>query len=303
MPFLYLSSSFKLSFGFQLGIWEVFLKSMEKKNMLKKFTIISVGAFLLSVASISAGTITVFVHGKSGKNHCGTSTTDVNSYWETNANAVSGTKYFVGYDGTSDPRTYGSCRAQTNLSTVLAQRCKGVDTCKIVCHSAGCYATEFWLSTLGGTASSKGYKISGVTALAAASGGSELASALNGVTFGYAGNAMDKALIVSTARSAFNHNNTGGITIAHVPGYKGMVAASAILPGEDDYAVAYHSSCAYSQAGGLSKCQSSITVSEGVWPFNSNKTYTQYSGHVRASSVPVAGLYENHSEVCNDGWR
>jgi len=264
---------------------------------------LSIALAILFSVSLSAGTITIFVHGKSGKNHCGTSTTDVNSYWEANHNSVSGTKYFVGYDGTSDPRTYGSCRAQTNLSTVLSARCKGADTCKIVCHSAGCYATEYWLSNLGGTASSKGYKINGVTALAAASGGSELASALNGLTFGFAGNAMDKALIVSTARSSFNHNNTGGITVAHVPGYKGMIGASLILPGEDDYAVAYHSSCGYSQAAGVSKCQSSLTQSEGIWPFNSKKTYSQYSGHVRAPSVPAAGLYENHSEVCNDGWR
>ena len=80
---------------------------------------------------------------------------------------------------------------------------------------------------MGGTASSKGFKISGVTALAAASGGSELASALNGITFGYGGNAMDNALIVGNARSSFNHNNTAGVTVAHVPGYKGMIGASA----------------------------------------------------------------------------
>ena len=272
--------------------------------MLKsKINLLVVAAALVASASLSAGTITVFVHGKSGSNHNGTGTTDVNNYWGANANTVSGTKYFVGYDGTSDPRTYGTARAQTNLTTVLINQCKGVNTCKIVCHSAGCYATEYWLSNLGGTASSKGFKISGVTALAAASGGSELASALNGLTFGYAGNAMDKALIVTTARSSFNHNNTAGVTVAHVPGYKGMAGASAILPGEDDYAVAYHSSCGYSTVGGLSKCQSSITQSEGVWPFNSNKTYAQFTGHVRAGSVPVAGLYENHSELTNDGWR
>ena len=277
---------------------------MEKKNMLKsKIKLLVVSAALVASASLSAGTITVFVHGKSGSNHNGTGTTDVNNYWGASPNTVAGTKYFVGYDGTSDPRTYGTARAQTNLTTVLTQRCKGVDTCKIVCHSAGCYATEYWLSNLGGTASSKGFKISGVTALAAASGGSELASALNGITFGYAGNAMDKALIVSTARSSFNHNNTAGVTVAHVPGYKGMIGASAILPGEDDYAVAYHSSCGYSTVGGLSKCQSSITQSEGIWPFNSNVSYAQYSGHTRAPSVPVSGLYENHSELTDDGWR
>jgi len=275
---------------------------MENK-MKMKTSILAIGLLLIMGGTVNAESITVFVHGKSSSNHCGTSTTDEKSYWGTNTSTVSGTKYFVGYDGTSDPRTYGPCRAQTNLSTVLSQRCKGVDTCKIVCHSAGCYASEYWLSNLGGTASSKGYKISGVTALAAASGGSELASALNAITFGFAGNAMDKALIVSTARSSFNHNNTGGTTVAHVPGSKGMIGASLILPGEDDYAVAFHSSCGYSQSAGVSKCQSSLTQSEGIWPFNSNKTYVQYSGHTRAPSVPVEGLYENHSELCNDGWR
>ena len=271
---------------------------MKIKNL-----IMAIFTLLFLNMSISAENITIFVHGKSSSNHCGTSTIDEKSYWGTNASAVSGKKYFVGYDGTTDPRTYGTCRAQTNLSTVLTQRCKGLDTCKIVCHSAGCYASEYWLSNLGGTASSKGYKISGVTALAAASGGSELASALNGITFGFAGNAMDKALIVSTARSSFNHNNTGAVTISHVPGTKGMIGASLILPGEDDYATALHSSCGYSQAAGLSKCQSTLTQSEGIWPFNSNKTYVQYSGHMRAPSVPVEGLYENHSELCNEGWR
>lgn len=258
---------------------------------------------LFLTAGISAQTHTIFIHGKSGKNHNGVGTTDVNNYWGSSPNTVSGSKIFIGYDGTSDPRTYGSARAQTNISTGLTTYCKGSNSCKIVCHSAGCYAIEFWLSNLGSTASSKGFNLTRVTALAAASGGSELASALNGATFGFAGNAMDKALIVSTARAAFNHNNTGGVSIFHVPGYKGLVGASAILPGEDDYAVAYHSACGYSRVGGVSKCQSSLTQSEGIWPFNKNVTYTQYSGHFRASSVGSAGLYENHSELTNDGWR
>ncbi|WCL48254.1 hypothetical protein [Leptospira sp. GIMC2001] len=268
-----------------------------------KRLILAVSVFLFLAAGISAQTHTVFIHGKSGSNHNGTSTTDVNNYWGSNPNTVGGSKYFVGYDGRTDPRTYGSSRAQTNITTVLTQRCKGTQSCKIVCHSAGCYAIEYWLSNLGGTASSKGFNLTKVTALAAASGGSELASALNGATFGFAGNAMDKALIVSTARSSFNHNNTGGVRIDHVPGYKGMFGASAILPGEDDYAVAYHSSCGYNKTGGLSKCQSPLTQSEGIWPFNKNVTYYQYSGHYRAPSVGTAGLYENHSELTNDGWR
>jgi hypothetical protein len=266
-------------------------------------TIIGIVSALFLATGLTAQTHVIFVHGKSGSNHNGTSTTDVNNYWGTAKNVVSGTKYFVGYDGTTDPRTYGSSRAQTNLTTVLTQRCKGSNSCRIICHSAGCYATEVWLSNLGGTASSKGFNITKVTALASASGGSELASALNGATFGFAGNAMDKALIVSTARAAYNHNNTAGVGVYQVPGYKGMFGASAILPGEDDYAVAYHSSCAYSKTGGLDKCQSSLTQSEGVWPFNKNVTYTMYSGHYRASSVGSSGLYKDHGELKAEGNR
>jgi len=42
---------------------------------------------------------------------------------------------------------------------------------------------------------------------------------------------------------------------------------------------------------------------EGIWLFNSKRTYAQYSGHTRAPSVPVEGLYKNHGELPADGWR
>lgn len=268
-----------------------------------KKTILGIAITMIFSTGLMAQTHTIFVHGKSGKNHNGTSRTDVNNYWGSDKNTVSGSKYFVGYDGRTDPRTYGSARAQTNITTVLTQRCRGSQTCKIVCHSAGCYATEFWLANLGGTASSRGFNITKVTALASASGGSELANALNGITFGFGGNAMDKALRVSVARPAYNHNNTAGVPIYQVPGYKGMFGASAILPGEDDYAVAYHSACAYNRSGGLDRCQSSLTKKEGFWPFRRNVTYTMFSGHYRAPSVGVRGLYKDHGELKADGWR
>ncbi len=255
--------------------------------------------------SVGAESYTVFVHGRSSSNHNGVGASDVNSYWGTSTNNVTGKKIFIGYDGSSDPRTYGSARAQTNLSTGLSTYCKTGNTCRIVCHSAGCYATGYWLATaLGGTtASAKGFNISKVTALASAAGGSELASALNGISFGWLGSAMDKSLIVSTARSAFNQNNTGGVPIFHVAGYKGWFGASAILPSEDDGAVAYHSSCGYSRVGGLDKCQASVTQSEGIWPFNSTQTYTQYQNHYRAPSINSYGLYEDHTEIKKNGWR
>lgn len=265
--------------------------------------LLAIAASLFLTLSLGAQTHTIFIHGKSNSNHNGVGTTDVNNYWGTTPNSVPGSKRFIGYDGTQDPRTFGTARAQTNISTGLNNFCKGSNSCKIVCHSAGCYAIEFWLSNLGGTASSRGFNITKVTALAAASGGSELANSLQGVTFGFAGNAMDKSLQTGVARPAFNHNNTGGVTIFHVPGYKGMAGASLILPGEDDYAVAYHSACGYNRTGGLDKCQQSLTQKEGIWPFQSDQTYVQYTGHVRAPSLNSTGLYLNHSEIRSEGYR
>ena len=69
-----------------------------------------------------------------------------------------------------------------------------------------------------------------------------------------------------------------------------MAGASAILPGEDDHAVAYHSSCGYSTVGGLSKCQSSIL---NLKEFGlSIQMYRMLSilVTIRAPSVPVSGL-------------
>ncbi len=245
---------------------------------------------IVFVTNMSAETYTVFIHGKSSKNHNGVGTTDVNNYWGTNANAVSGSKIFIGYDGSTDPRTFGTARAQTNVATGLTTYCKGSNTCKVVCHSAGCYAIEYWLANLGDTTTAKGFNITKVTALAAASGGSELANVIGG-----AGNAMDKSLVVTVARGAFNHNLTASLLVSHVPGSKSTFGASFILPGADDYAVAFHSSCGYNRAGGLDKCQSSVV--------SGSTTYTQYTGHIRAVSLTSAGLYKNHSEIMNEGNR
>jgi hypothetical protein len=61
-----------------------------------------------------------------------------------------------------------------------------------------------------------GYKISVVTALAAASRGSELASSLDGITFGWP-EMLWINLELFQLQDLDNHNNTAGITTAHVP--------------------------------------------------------------------------------------
>jgi len=191
----------------------------------------------LWVSSISAADKVIFVHGRSG-DHCGTGTTDVNNYWGNSSNVDGGyEKHFVGYDGASDPRTTGNCRAQTNLLTVLGTQCTGDNTCTVICHSAGCYAMDYFTYKY----PKYDINVNYILASAAATGGSELAN----LKF-WSDSGMVGALKTGNARS-FNHNITAGIGRWHMAGHEGYGGVSYItsgmLPGEDDGAVSYHSSC------------------------------------------------------------
>ena len=216
---------------------------------------------------LSAADYTIFVHGRSGGNHCGTGTSDVNNYWGSAKNInTSTTKYFVGYDGSSDPRTWGSCRAQSNIYSVLEARCQGSNNCKVICHSAGCYAMEYFLDK-----SSKSYNVDFVMASSSAAGGSELAD----LAF-WANGGMDAALKVNAARTSYNHNDMKGIGIWAVAGYRGVWYASWRLPGADDGAVALHSTCGHNATGSHNACDRARYSSHYLWSgsYNNNNYYS-----------------------------
>lgn len=117
------------------------------------------------------------------------------------------------------------------------------------------------------------WNIAYVYTTAGAGGGSELA--IKGISsFFTCGAAND--LGVSTVRNKYNHNDTNGITIYHIGGYKGIFGASLILPGEDDGVVAYHSAGACVNSGS----------------YNNLCSCTHWSNHVIAYSC--TGYYLNH---------
>ena len=274
---------------------------------MKKHLII-LGIFLSMAFSLelSAATYTIFVHGRSD-NHCGTSTTDVGNYWGNAKNInTSTTKYFVGYDGGSDPRTWGSCRAQTQLHSVLTSKCKGSNNCKIICHSAGCYATEYYLDK---TAS--GLNIDVVIASSSAAGGSELAN----LAF-WASNNMNDSLKTGNARGSYNHNDMKGIGIWALAGYRGTWYASGLLPGEDDGAVSFHSTCGHNSTGSHNSCTKSRYSSHYIWTgdSNNNNNYSSskkgyYRTHVGDNSKSIndatkkewndCKAYGRHGYSCN----
>ncbi len=235
---------------------------------LKKLSLM-LAAFLIagSAVSLSAADYTIFVHGRSGQNHCGTGTSDNNNYWGSAKNInTSTTKYFVGYDGSSDPRTWGNCRAQSNINTVFNQRCRGSNNCKVICHSAGCYAVEYFLDK-----TSTNFNIDFVMASSSAAGGSELAN----LAF-WAWGGMDNALKTGNARGSYNHNDMKGVGIWAIAGYRSQWYVDWMLPGKDDGAVALHSTCGHRTTGSHSKCNQSRYSSHFIWSggYNNNNGWS-----------------------------
>lgn len=210
---------------------------------------------LTTATALSAAESVIFVHGRSGS-HCDTAggySTDVNNYWGASKSiTTAAAKYFVGYDGATDPRTWGTCRAQSKLYQVLEAKCKGANWCTIICHSAGCYASEYFIDK-----SATAYNIRRIWASSSAAGGSELANAAF-----WESNSMVDALKTGNARGSYNHNNMKGIGVYAIAGYKATwTGASVILPGEDDGAVSYHSTCGTNTTGSYSNCLSGTRYS------------------------------------------
>jgi hypothetical protein len=216
---------------------------------------------------LAAQNAVIFIHGRTSTSTCGTSTTDVGNYWGNAKNISTGlTRYFVGYDGSTDPRTWGSCRAQTNLNTVLTNNCTGSKRCRIICHSAGCYAVGYFLDKL----TTNTFNIDGVFASSSAAGGSELANAGGS-------SAMDNALKTGEARNAslFNQNDNKGVSFHHLAGYKGDWYSGWILPGDDDGAVALHSTCGIATTGSYTNCNAAPRYTgHFVWTGTSASGYS-----------------------------
>ncbi len=252
---------------------------------IKSILALAVFAGVFGATELAAQNAVIFVHGRSGSNHCGTGTTDVNNYWGAAKNInTSLSRYYVGYDGASDPRTYGSCRAQSNLYTVLENNCRGSKRCRIICHSAGCYATKYFLDKTTTT-----YNIDAVFASSSASGGSELAD----LAF-WESNSMVSALKTGTARNAslFNQNDMKGVPIYSIAGYKGTFGASAWLPGEDDGAVSFHSTCGHSSKGSHNVCNQPRYTSHYIWAGTSSSSWNSskqgyYRTHVGDNSSSI----------------
>jgi len=202
------------------------------------------------------------------------------SYWGPASVNAGVNKKSVNWDG------YNRISAQNYLvRDALDCYCTGPNWCYIAVHSAGNLMIGYALDLYGGSARYKknaipnasgqctntdgttqtGWNIKWVDVAGGAAGGSELANAGDW--------ALTEPLVsdlkTATARAMYNHNNTRGKMFYMVAGAKGTLY-SGILPGQDDEAIAYHSSGGVSGSSGASFCNPSdwfcndLTTGSGV---------------------------------------
>jgi hypothetical protein len=186
----------------------------------------------------------------------------------------------VSIDAQVDQRD-NMAQATADMTRTLDTYCTGDDWCYIFTFSNGGATISRALSL-----ADKQYNILWVMSAASNEGGSEIGgTGWIGETFG--GCTLTGHIGTGDHRSGWNHNDTNGASFYMVGGYKCMAPylQCGVLPGEDDGAVAFHSS------GGMNDTFSSNTlcVAESAY----------YANHQPAFSCD--GFYKNHFEMKSEG--
>lgn len=236
-------------------------------------------ASLLAAGSASAANYTLWIHGRTGSAPQAGNYADF-SYWGPSSTAAGVNKKAVNWDGHSR-----ISNQNYRIRNALDCFCTGANWCYVAAHSAGALQIGYALSLYGGTARYKknaapdasgvcgnsdgttqtGWNIKWVDVAGGAEGGSELADAGNWLL----SEPLVADLVTTTARSMYDHNNTRSKWFYMFAGAKGTLY-SGILPGQDDEAVAYHSSGGVSGSSGGSYCNPSdwfcndLTTGSGV---------------------------------------
>jgi hypothetical protein len=186
------------------------------------------------------------------------------AYWGPATTAAGVNKKAVNWDG------YNRISNQSiHVRNALDCFCTGSNWCYIATHSAGNLMLGYTLAMYGGSArtitnatpgsggtcaasgagTQTGWNIKWVDNAGGASGGSELADSGDWLL----SEPLVSDLKTSTARAMYDHNNTRGLTFYMFAGAKGTLY-SGLLPGQDDEAIAYHSSGGVSGSSGAGYC-------------------------------------------------
>ena len=243
------------------------------------------------------------------------------TYWGPASTAAGVNKKSVNWDG------YSHIADKNYLvRNALDCYCTGTNWCYIAAHSAGDLMVGYTLAMYGGSTrnvktaapasdgtcanvsggtTQTGWNIKFVDIAAGAGGGSELSDAGSWAV----SEPLVQDLKTTTARALYNHNTTRSLWFYMYAGAKGTLY-SGILPGQDDEAVAYHSSGGISGSSGQSLCNPSdwfcndltlgTAANEGgstKWSYHSvvfrddNEAYNHYTN---SNWQGVVGLVRTH---------
>ncbi len=213
----------------------------------------------------SAANYTLWINGRTGGGVVGNYGSF--TYWGPASTAAGVNKKAVNWDG------YNSIASQNlKVRNALDCFCTGPNWCYVATHSAGDLIFGYTMANYGGStrmkknavagsggvcgnsdgSSQTGWNIKWVRVASGAAGGSELSDAGSWTT----GEPLVSDLKTATARAMYDHNATRGVMFHMYAGAKGTVY-SGILPGQDDEAVAYHTTGAVSGTSGGSYCNPS----------------------------------------------
>ena len=233
------------------------------------FTRLMISVCLLAMTAISgiasAANYSLWVNGRGGGGVVGNYGSF--TYWGPSTTAAGVNKKAVNWDGRS------SIASQNDkVRNALDCFCTGTNWCYVATHSAGDLILGYTLANYGGSArlkknavagstgvcgnsdgtSQTGWNIKWVRAASGAGGGSELSDAGSWTT----GEPLVSDLKTTTARAMYDHNATRSVMFYMYAGARGTLY-SGILPGQDDEAVAYHSTGGVSGSSGAGYCNPS----------------------------------------------
>jgi hypothetical protein len=236
---------------------------------MKRFTRLLMSVCLVSMTAISAcasaANYSLWVNGRGGGGTVGNYGSF--TYWGPSGTAAGVNKKAVNWDG------YNTISSQSpKLRNALDCFCTGSNWCYVATHSAGDLMMGYTLANYGtstrtkknavaasdgtcgnsGAGTQTGWNIKWVRAASGAGGGSELSDAGSWTT----SEPLVGNLKTTTARAMYDHNATRGVMFYMYAGAKGTLY-SGILPGQDDEAVAYHSSGGVAGSSGGAYCNPS----------------------------------------------
>lgn len=220
----------------------------------------------------------------------------------------------VGYDGRKDPLLAEPTSGTVRLLQMLNKYCRKDQgqSCRLVNESLGGFTAAATISKYNQTGI---YNILYATQLVSAEGGSEIASlgdtainilrAVFNINSGPLDDLADsrsaiQALVVTKARSSFDHNRNNGSMFYHLAATKSIFIAEPFLPGQDDSLVAMHSSCGYRSSGAFSKCMGEKVKSCDLCFWERAVNVTPFEGHKMHPLLPNTGIDIGHMQGHDD---